>query len=56
MDSMFALKQTPCHSGSSSFSLWVPEEDVSGLTGGAGLYQLLLELLQGAVVDVDWTL
>lgn len=34
----------------------VPEEDVPGLAAGAGVYQLLLQVLQGAVVDVDWTL
>lgn len=33
----------------------VPEEDVPGLVA-VGVNQLLLQLLQGAVVDVDWTL
>lgn len=34
----------------------VPEEDVLGLAAGVGVYQLLFQVLQGAVVDVDWTL
>lgn len=34
----------------------VPEEDVPGLAAGAGMYELLLQVLQGAVVDVNWTL
>ncbi len=51
-----------------SFNIWtlplsfflqvttVPEEDVPGLAARVGMYQLFLQMLQGAVVDVDWTL
>lgn len=34
----------------------IPEEDVPGLAAGVGVYQLLLQEIQGAVVDIDWTL
>lgn len=36
-------------------ALSLPEEDVSGLAAGVGVHQLLLQVLQGAVVDIDWT-
>lgn len=34
----------------------VPEEDVLGLPAGVGVYKLFLEMFQGAVVDINWTL
>lgn len=32
-----------------------PEEDVAGLAAGVGMHQLFLQVLQRAVVDIDWT-
>lgn len=36
-------------------NIHLPEEDVAGLPAGVGMHQLLLQVLQRAVVDIDWT-
>lgn len=45
----------PHSCGRKTEKIRLPEEDVAGLAAGVGMHELFLQVLQRAVVDIDWT-